>query len=244
VHLGTLQADLSGGRCRGDISLDARGSEAQLAVQAHLEGIDVGALTQALSGSARLSGQALAEGNFSGAGNTDAALRAALAGRFSATVTGGAVQGVDLLYEIKRAQALLKGEPPPARSGPERTVFRQLTTHGTLAGNVVHDDELHAATEFLTVQGGGTYDLAGGAVDYHLTAQLSGAAPAAGSLAALANAAVPIRITGKLGALSVRPDLEELARAQAREELGRRLGKEQDQVKQKLNETLQQLFKH
>jgi uncharacterized protein involved in outer membrane biogenesis len=244
VHLGTAQANLAGGRGRADIVVDARGAQAQLSVSAHLEDVDVGALTQTLSGSARLSGRAVADGNFSGAGATDVALRRALAGKFNATVSGGALNGVDLVYEIKAAQALLKGEAPPARSGPVRTTFKELTTSGTLAGNVVHDEALHAATDFLSAQGSGTYDLASGAVNYHLTAQLAGLPPSSGNLAALANAPIPIDITGKLGALAVRPDLEQLARTQARQELNRRLGDQRDQVKQKLNETLQQLFKH
>jgi hypothetical protein len=85
------------------------------------------------------------------------------------------------------------------------------------------------------------------AIDYYVVAQVdrvpSSPAPGAGGsgeLADLKAVGVPIRITGSLGAMKVRPDLEGLARQQARGQLQQKT----DELKQKLGEKLKDLFGH
>jgi len=182
-----------------------------------------------------------------GAGNTDTALFRSLAGKLDVDVRNGAIEGVDLWYELRRARALLRRETVPPRTGPERTAFNTLTATGTLDRSILRNDDLRIETEYIKARGKGTLDLNTQAIDYYVVAQVdrvpsspAQGAGGSGELADLKAAGVPIRITGSLGAMKVRPDIEGLARQQARGQLQQKT----DELKQKLGEKLKDLFGH
>jgi len=58
IHLGPTQARLYGGAYNGDIVLDARPVQAQLSLNEHVHGTDIGALVKAAFDSSRISGRA------------------------------------------------------------------------------------------------------------------------------------------------------------------------------------------
>ena len=97
------QAKLFGGRYDGDIMFDARPQTAQLSLNERLRGIDIGALVNAVFDTTRVTGRGDATAVLKGAGNTDAAIVASLAGKIDANVKDGAFNGVDLWYELRRA---------------------------------------------------------------------------------------------------------------------------------------------
>jgi AsmA protein len=243
VHLGPAEAGLFGGRYDGDISIDARPALAQLSVSEHIKGVDIGATMKALYNTSRIIGRADANATLSGVGNTDAAILATLNGKFDANVKDGAIDGVDLWFELRQARALVKREALPAQTGPQRTPFKTLTATGTVESGVVRNDDLQIDTDYLKASGRGTLDLKTEAVDYHLTAQLHKLPPqgAAGSeLADLKVGEIPISITGSLASLKVRPDIETLAR----QEVKGKLQQKTDELKQKLGDKLRGLFGH
>ncbi len=247
VRLGPGSAGFFGGRYDGDVLLDARPAQAQLSLNEHIRGVDVGALMKALFATSRFVGRGDANVVATGAGNTDAALFHSLAGKLDVNVKNGALDGVDLGYELRLAQALLKREAAPARTGPERTAFNALSAAGTLERGVLHNEDVQVATDYLKARGKGTLDLNTQAIDYYVVAQAnrvpsspSQGAAGSGELADLKAAEVPIRITGSLGAMKVRPDIEGLARQEARGQLQRKT----DELKQKLGEKLKDLFGH
>ena len=247
VRLGPASAGFFGGRYDGDVLLDARPAQAQLSLNEHIRGVDVGALMKALFATSRLVGRGDANVIATGAGNSDTALSHSLAGKLDVNVKNGALDGVDLWYELQLAQALLKREAAPARTGAERTTFNALSATGTLEHGVLHNEDVQVATDYLKARGKGTLDLNTQAIDYYVVAQVSRvpSSPAqgvggSGQLADLKAAEVPIRITGSLGAMKVRPDIEALARQEVRGQLQQR----SDDLKQKLGEKLKDLFGH
>ena len=215
LRLGPTSAGLYGGQYNGDIMLDAHPAEAQLAVNEHLHGTDVGALVKAAYDSTRLSGHADADVVASGTGNTDQALIHSLNGKIDAVVKQGALNGIDFQYELQRAGMLLKRQVPAAHAGPERTVFNTLIAHCTLANGMLKNDDLRIETDFLKVHGKGTLDMGSEAVNYQLAAStLSGAQGSANGLEALKGMEVPLTVTGTLSNPSIRPDVEALAKGQ------------------------------
>lgn len=248
VHLGPTQAHLYGGSYNGDIVLDARPVQAQLSLNEHVHGIDIGALVKAAFDSARLSGRADANVAVTGVGNTDDALTRSLNGKIDVNVKQGALVGVDMVYELQRVNALLKREVPPQRTaGPVRTVFNTLQTNGTLDKGVLRIDDLRMETDFLKVHGGGTLDTVTEAINYQLVTSVNklpaNGSPAdsrtGGGLDALKSVEVPLTITGTLSSPTVRPDIEALAKGQLGKEVQK---KAQDLVKKKLGDKLQDLF--
>jgi AsmA protein len=246
IRLGPTQARLYGGSYNGDIVLDARPVQAQLSLNEHVQGTDIGALVKAAFDSARISGRADANVAVTGVGNTDEALIHSLSGKIDANVKQGAYIGIDIAYELQRANALLKRQLPPQRTGPARTVFNTLQTSGTLDKGVLRIDDLRMETGFLKVHGRGTLDTVTEAINYQLVTSVN-KLPANGTagrdagagLDALSSVDVPLTITGTLSSPTVRPDIEALAKGKLGQEVKQKAG---DLVKKKLGDKLKDLF--
>ena len=249
LRLGPTQAKLYGGTYNGDIVLDARPVQAQLSLNEHLHGTDIGALVKAAFDSARLSGRADADVAVTGVGNTDDAIKRSLNGKIDLNVKQGAVVGVDVVYELQRVNALLKRQVPAARTGngPARTQFNALQMNGGLDKGVLRIDDLRMETDFLKVRGKGTLDSITEAINYQVVASVNkvpaaNAPPAGGgNLDALGGVEVPLTITGTMSSPTVRPDIEALAKGKLGQEVQQKAG---DLVKKKLGDKLKGLFNH
>jgi AsmA protein len=253
VRLGPTQARMYGGTYNGDIVLDARPVQAQLSLNEHIHGTDIGALVKAAADSSRLSGHADADVAVTGVGNTDDAIKHSLNGKIDVNVKQGALIGVDIVYELQRVNALLKRQVPAQRtgSGPARTNFNALQMNGGLDKGVLRIDDLRMDTDFLKVHGKGTLDTTTEAINYQLVAAVnkvpaangqSTSAPAGGGgLDALSAVEVPLTITGTMSSPTVRPDIEALAKGKLGQEVQRKAG---DLVKKKLGDKLKDLFGH
>jgi AsmA protein len=249
IRLGPTQARLYGGSYNGDIVLNAQPVQAQLSLNEHLRGTDIGALVKAAFDSARISGRADADVAVTGVGNTDDAIKHSLGGKINVDVKQGALIGMDIVFELQRVNALLKRQVPAQRTGtgPPLTVFNALQTNGTLDKGVLRIDDLRMETDFLKVHGRGTLDTATEAINYQLVAAVNklpaGNAPAgAGSgLDALSAVEVPLTITGTMSSPTVRPDIEALAKGKLGQEVQQKAG---ELVKKKLGDKLQGLFGH
>jgi AsmA protein len=241
IRLGPTQAHLYGGTYSGDMIFDARPVEAQLSLDEHVHDTDIGALVKDAYDSARISGHADVNASFKGTGNTDEAITRSLAGKIDANVQQGALNGIDVVYAVQAADALLKREPLPHRTGgPERTVFNTLQTTATLHEGLLRNDDLRIETDFLKVHGGGTLDLATEAIDYKLVTSVYKLPPSQGA-DPLKAVDVPLIVTGTLASPTVRPDIEALAKGQLRQEVQQKAG---DLVKKRLGDKLKDLFGH
>jgi AsmA protein len=246
IRLGPTQARLYGGTCTGDIVLDAAATTADLSLNEHVLGTDIGALLKAAADSTRLSGHADMNVALKGTGNTDAALMQSLSGKIDANVKQGALNGIDVVYELQRVNALLKKQVPSQRTGPTRTVFNTLQTSATLDKQMLHVDDMKMETDFLKIHGGGTLNTVTEAINYQLVASVNKLQPngspaggAGGGLDALNSVDIPLDITGTLSSPTVRPDLAALAKGKLGQEVQQRAG---DLVKKKLGDKLQGLF--
>ena len=146
------------------------------------------------------------------------------------------------LDTICRAAILARAASLP----PDALLFLNVSPQ-TLEHGVLHNEDVQVATDYLKARGKGTLDLNTQAIDYYVVAQVNRvpSSPAqgaggSGQVADLKAAEVPIRITGSLGAMKVRPDIEALARQEVRGQLQQR----SDDLKQKLGEKLKDLFGH
>lgn len=240
VHLGPTRAGLLGGAYNGDIVLDASqgaSAPARVSMSEHVKAVDAGALMKAMFDTTRLSGHGDGNAVVSGVGNTDAAILRSLGGKIDFNVKQGAVNGLDLSYELQRAQALFQQQPLPARSGPERTLFNTFSGSANLDKGVARNDDLSIETDLLRAHGRGTLDLGTKAIDYRLTVSLY-------KLGDKKAADVPLLLTGSLENLKIRPDLEALAAAKVRQEVNDRLQGKQEELRKKLADKLRDLLGH
>jgi AsmA protein len=235
-------AQMYGGQYHGDIMVDASARLPRVSFDEHVTGVDFAPLFSDMLQTRRVSGRGNAAIKAAGTGADSAALLRTLTGTMEFHVDNGALEGADLWYEIRRARAVLKQQPIPARSGPERTPFTALSATGRIANGVVSNEDLIAALQYLQVRGRGSADIAAGTLDYHLDVLVLNI-PEEGSTGGdghdLVGLKLPVIISGTFGAPKVRPDLEALAKARVQQELDKR----KDELKQKLKDQLQDKLK-
>lgn len=229
LHLSPLKAVMYGGRYSGDVTYDARGSAPALTMQHDLESVDMAMLLKDAAHSERLSGHGNASARLSGQGRSRDTLLRNLSGRVQTDLVDGAVNGIDLWFEINRAQALIKQEALPAGSDDRRTKFDSFRMSADIAGGIATTKDLSIASQLLRVTGNGTSNLVTEAINYHVVATILKAAPAAKGAGSPPPtlAGIPVEISGSMHDPKVRPDLSNLLKSNLQQKV-------QDTVKDKL----------
>lgn len=245
VRLNPSEASMYGGQYKGDIGIDATGKVARVSLDEHLSGIDFAPLFKDLFKTNRVSGKGAANIKLTGSGrNTDDIVKT-FDGTVDFKVSDGALEGTDLWWEIRRARALFKQQPEPAREVPPRTPFSALEGTGVMKSGVLSNNDLNVAMQYLRVTGQGTVDLPKDSLDYRLMAAIL-KIPKEGADATqmqdMVDAEIPVRITGPLTDPKVRPDLEGYAKAQIKQRVDEERGKLEEKVKEKIGDKLKDLF--
>src|SRR5690606_1917838 len=146
-------------------------------------------------------------------GNDSAAWMKTLDGKIDFSVAEGAVEGMDLWHEIRRAESLLR-QSAYAGTSAGRTACRTLKGTATVTDGTLENRDLDVDMEYLKVAGEGTLALPTKKIDYQLkTTVYRVPEDAATELASLKSVEIPVRISGTLDDLKVRPDLEARAKA-------------------------------
>lgn len=237
TRINPSQSKLYGGAQRGNLVLDGRGSVAKLSLDQKLSGVDVAGLLGDLIESKRLSGKANANAVLAARGNTDETMLRSLDGRIDFDVANGAIEGRDLWYELRRARALWKREAAPTQPDTGRTMFRSLKGSATITDGVLHNPDFIMEMDYLKVNGSGTLDLNSQKLDYKLQTNLYKIPPedAGAEMQDLKAAEIPVRVSGTLADMKVRPDFDALVKAEAKQKVEEKVT---DKLKDKLNKWL------
>jgi AsmA protein len=244
TRLGPTQAKLFGGTYDGDIVLDAKPVTATLSMDEHVRGIDIGAFMKAGFDTTRIVGKGNASARLSAAGNTDAAMFESLAGKIEFDVKNGAVTGLDLWYELRRAVALFKRQALPARpAGEPKTAFNALAGSALVDKGVLRNDDLIVDMSYIRAKGKGSLALASQAVDYRLVTEIYKLPEGdEADMADLKAAEIPVTITGTLADMKVRPDVEGYLKARFKKEVDKKVDEKKEELKKKLGDKLKGLL--
>jgi AsmA protein len=231
----TLQpfgAALYGGRVGGTARLDARRTPATFSLEQSLSALQLLPFVKDLAGFEKLTGIAQLGAKLSTTASSTADLMSGLNGELSFDVSDGALKGVNLWYEIQRANALARGRAAPERTSPD-TDFRQLKGTAVIRDGLLVNQDLVGGLPFLALAGQGQVNLVESALDYRLNATVIREAidEATGERSELAGATVPLRLRGSLDSPSVSVDLGGLVRDRAQQEALQRLGIEPEEGK-------------
>ncbi|NJO12631.1 MAG: AsmA family protein [Gammaproteobacteria bacterium] len=240
VKLNPTQAKLYGGTHRGAFAIDARGGTARVTVDETLTAIDFAPLFADLMESQRLAGKGNARAVLSGSGNDSDKIMRTLDGRIEFNVQDGAIKGADLWYELRRARALWERQAAPAEPSTGQTRFNTLQGTAQVTDGVLENRDLNIDMDYVKVNGEGTYALPTQKVDYRLTANVY-KVPREGAgteMASLQATQIPVRVSGTMADLKIRPDVEGLAKSRAKE----KLEEKKEELTEKLGEKLGDLF--
>ena len=224
LRMHPMSADFFNGKYSGDVQINASGAVPSLSVNETVNGVDLGALAQAMFDQENITGKINGTFQLRGAGEDLAAIQRDLSGNMSMELLDGAFEGTDIWYELRRARALLKKEEPPKPTLPARTRFSTVRVTGPVAGGVFRSDDLFAELPFMQLTGKGSVDLPAAEIDYRLTARIlerpefaQGATEQ--ELDEFTEAVIPMRVTGPLADPSIKPDLEGMLKEKAEEKI-------------------------
>jgi AsmA protein len=239
TRLGPTQAKMYGGTYDGDIVLDAKPKVATLSMDEHVRSVDLGALMKAGFDTTRVVGRGNANARLTASGNTDAALFDSLAGKLDFDVKNGAVTGLDLWYELRRAMALFKRQAPPTRpAGEPKTAFNAMQGSATVDQGVLRNEDLIVDMSYLRVKGAGTLALKSQAVDYRLVTEVYKLPEGDAEMADLKAAEIPVTITGTMADMKVRPDVEGYLKARFKKEVDKKVDEKKEELRRKLGDKL------
>ena len=211
IHLSPVEAQVDGGHSTGDITLDSRGATSTLSVDEQLTGIDMARLLANTAGKGRLSGRATLNLKATARGTGVDALLKTLTGHLDANLADGALEGVDVGYQIGVAQALIDKSSAPAPGNTGHTPFQAFKLSAQITNGIAETHDLTIASQALTVTGQGSANLATKGIDFKLLARIV-TAPAR-------NTDIPLEVSGTYANPTVRPDVEGLAKDQLKQKL-------------------------
>jgi AsmA protein len=212
VHLYPALAQIDAGSYSGDLTLDRRGATPILSLDEHLSGVDMSRLLAGTSHKGRLSGRGNVNLKATARGTGLDAVLETLNGHFDANLADGALERIDLGYEIGLAQALIKHTAEPTRSDPPRTKFDAFKMSAEITHGVAKTSDLTIATPGLRVRGQGSANLHNKALDLQMLASVLNSPGAS-------VADIPVKITGTYVDPKVRPDAEALAKSEIKQKL-------------------------
>jgi AsmA protein len=211
LHLSPVEAQLDGGRSSGAITLDSRGAIPTLSVDEQLTGIDMARFLANAAGKGRLSGRATLNLNATARGASLDAMLKTLTGHLDANLADGALEGIDLGYELSVAQALIDKSAAPAHGSTNRTPFQAFKLTSQITNGVAETHDLTIASQALKVAGQGSANLATKGIDFKLLASVVTAPDR--------NTDIPLNVTGTYADPTVRPDIQGLAKDQLKQKL-------------------------
>jgi AsmA protein len=212
VRLFPSLAQIDGGSYSGNITLDQRGATPALSMDEHLSGVDVARLLAGTSYKGRMSGRGNVNLKATARGAALDAVMQTLNGHFDANLAGGALEGVDLGYQIGVAEALINHQAPPVRSNPPRTKFDAFKMSAEITNGVAKTSDLTISSPALRVTGQGSANLVNKGINFQMLASVL-SAPGASI------ADIPLKITGTYVDPTVTPDVEELAKGQLKQKI-------------------------
>lgn len=241
LRLHPLEAKFYGGGYSGDMRMDAREDVPRIAVDEHVQRIQLAPLVGDVLGVENVSGTARMDVTAKARGRTLGDLRKTLDGTFAVDVRDGAIEGFNLWESIREAYATLKGRPYDAAEAPDRTEFAELSATGRINKGVLANEDLTAKLPFLRVSGAGQIDIAEATLDYRIETRVLKSPELKGGIEELTGTTIPVVITGPLMDPKVRPDVKGVLEQKAKEALERKEQELRDKAKQKAEEEKKRL---
>ena len=205
-------AQIDGGSYSGNITLDDRGATPIVSMDEHLSGVDMARLLAATPYKGRLTGRGSVNLKATARGAALDAVMQTLSGQFDANLSNGALEGIDLSYELAAAQALVKHQAVPPRKEPARTPFDAFKMSAQISNGLARTSDLIIASAVLRMTGQGSVNLVNKVIDFQAIASVMKAQDTA-------VADIPLKVTGTYVDPAVRPDVDALAKSELRQKL-------------------------
>ena len=223
MRIHPIAADFFDGGYRGDINIDASGKVPSIAVDENIANVSLRPMVKAMYDVDNVTGTVNGNFKLGGSGADMDAIRRDLDGSMSVELLDGAWEGTDVWYELRKARALIKGEPAPKAPATPRTQFSSMVASGKVTDGVMQNDDFFAQLPFMQLSGKGSVNFVEATVDYTATGRFLEkpefiTAVSEEELDDFTKAVIPFRITGPLADPDIKPDVEEMLKDRAEKE--------------------------
>ncbi len=154
------------GSYSGKVNINVSGKTPLVQLDSNLSKVHLGPLIKQLANEDRLTGEGHFMVDISASGNSEGSLRQTLNGKLDLKFLQGAVKGINLADELRKAKALLSGKSATSSKGPVQTDFSQITASGVVKNGVLNNSDLQALSPFLRITGKGVANLVRETLDY------------------------------------------------------------------------------
>lgn len=228
LKLDPIKAQVYGGQYNGHISIDAsrqQGNLPLLSANESLLNVQIGPVLKAVTGSDTLLGEGNISARLTARGQDMLALRSGMNGELAISLTDGALNGINVAHELRKAYALYKGQPAPAKDDVQKTDFSELRATGQVVNGVINNRDLEMKSPLLRINGEGKVDLVRERINYKLNTAVVGSLGGQGGLELkeLKGFTIPIAIEGKLHDPSFSLDLARILEQKVKKELEKKL---------------------
>ena len=224
LRLHPIAATMFDGGYKGDVRIDASGSEPVISVNENIVDVQMASLAKAMYGVENISGTINGSFVLSGSGADLNAIRQDLDGNVSFVLADGEWHGKDVWYELRKARAQLKQEAPPEPRLPPRTEFSNVSASGVVTDGVLQNQDFLAELPFLRLTGKGKVDFVKATLNYSMDARVIDSPEFAGEVSAaelkdFTSAVIPLKISGPLASPSIVPDINVLIRREVEKQI-------------------------
>ena len=223
-----IQGQVYGGQYNGHISVDAsrkQGNLPLLSANESLRNVQIGPVLKAVTGSDTLLGQGNVSARLTARGQDMQALRSSLNGNLAINLVDGAINGINVAHELRKAYAIYKGQPTQTGDDAQQTDFSELSATAKVVNGVVINRDLAMKSPLFRINGEGKIDLVREHIDYKLNTAVVGSLSGQGGLelGELKGVTVPIVIKGNLSDPSFSLDLGRILEQRLKKELEKKL---------------------
>jgi AsmA protein len=161
-------------------------------------------LQDLLQDNAPLSGEAIVSAEIVTTGDTINQLKRNLNGQFVSDFTDGAINGINIGYQLRRARSFFTNAADTAAEPVSKTDFSALHVSATITDGVIQSDDLDIRAPALRISGAGMVDLPQERVDYTVNPNVVGSVEGQGGkdLDDLKGVAVSVPVRGTFEELS------------------------------------------
>lgn len=208
VGLDGISAALYQGQLTATSKLDATGDTPRMAAAFNLSGIQAEPLLMDLNqADSPISGGGNIAFDITTGGNSINAIKAALNGNLKTEFTDGALNGVNIGYQLRRAKAFLTGKKLPEQADVKKTDFSSLSVSGVFTNGVLDSSDLDMRSPLLRLGGAGQFDLPQENIDYtaNITVAASTEGQGGGDLDEVAGLTLEIPIKATFAQFSANP---------------------------------------
>jgi AsmA protein len=166
VHIDQTVKRFYGGSIKGRIKINVQGQTPRLTIEEHASKILAEPLIKDVADIDILSGVGSFNANLTTQGQTIAAFKQHLAGKFNFTFNNGALKGINIAQELREAKAKFSGKRSPTHRTKKSTDFSQLSASARIEQGIMHNSDLLMKSPFLRITGKGKVDLVTETLNY------------------------------------------------------------------------------